>query len=360
MVMVKSEASTLTEAVAVLPVPPFVALTAPVKLTWVPAVTAVTLTANVQLLLVAIVPPVRLTLPDPGAAVTVPAPHVPVRPFGVDTVSPRGRVSVKATPARAMDALELVMVKLRVVVAPRPSVAAPNDLAIEGGVPTASVADAVLPVPPLVEVTAPVVLLSIPGAALVTFTLTTQFKVAGIVPPVRLMLPEPAVAVTAPPLHEPARPFGVATVMPAGKVSVKATPERATAFVAGLVIVKDNVDVPFGTIVAGVNALEIEGGATMLTEADAVPPTPPCADVTFPVVLFCVPATVPVTFTLKVQEALAAIVAPDKLTMFVPCVAVIPPPPQLPVRPFGVATTKPAGKVSAKPTPLTPLAGLLF
>jgi hypothetical protein len=71
------------------------------------------------------------------------------------------------------------------------------------------------------------------------------------------------------------------------------------------------------------------------------------------VVLFCVPAVVPVTFTEKLQEELAANVAPDRLTEPDPAVAVMVPPPQEPARPLGVATTSPAGRVSVKPTPVS-------
>lgn len=145
------------DAVAVFPVPPFVAATLPVVFTWFPVATAVTFTANVHPPLAAIVPPVRETLCEPATAVTVPLPHEPVSPFGVATVNPAGNGSLNATPSSASDALELRMVKLSVVVPARPMVAAPNDLEILGGAPTVRFAVAVLPVPPLVEVTAPVV-----------------------------------------------------------------------------------------------------------------------------------------------------------------------------------------------------------
>jgi len=55
-------------------------------------------------------------------------------------------------------------------------------------------------------------------------------------------------------------------------------------------------------------------------------------------------------FTLKVQEAPTASVAPDKPILFDPAVAVIAPPPQVPVSPFGVATKRPAGSGSVKLT----------
>src|SRR5215471_2677615 len=109
----------------------------------------------------------------------------------------------------------------------------------------------------------------------------------------------------------------------------------------------------------GLNPLPMAGGASTLRLAEAVPPVPPSVDVTLPVVLFWVPAAMPVTFTENVHELLAARAAPDRLITFVFCVAVIVPPPQLPPRPLGVETTRPAGKVSLKATPVSP-AVLLF
>src|SRR5437773_260375 len=96
------------------------------------------------------------------------------------------------------------------------------------------------------------------------------------------------------------------------------------------------------------------GGATppTVTLAEAVLPGPPSTEVTAPVVLFFVPAVVPVTFTLKLHDALPASVALARLMLPDPATAVIVPPPQLPVSPFGVETTRPAGSVSVKPTPV--------
>ena len=96
-----------------------------------------------------------------------------------------------------------------------------------------------------------------------------------------------------------------------------------------------------------------------MIEAEAVPPVPPSVEDTFPVVLFCVPAAMPVTLTENVQELLAAMVPPLRLITLVPAVAVIVPAPQVPVRPFGVETTRPAGNVSLKATPVTAVV-LLF
>src|ERR1700733_1140553 len=101
------------------------------------------------------------------------------------------------------------------------------------------------------------------------------------------------------------------------------------------------------------------GPATMRL-AEAVPPLPASVEVTTLVVFFCVPLVVPLTFTAKVHAALAARVAPERLTLFEPAAAVIVPPPQLPANPLGVPTTWPEGKVSVKPIPLRELAALGF
>ena len=150
------------------------------------------------------------------------------------------------------------------------------------------------------------------------------------------------------------------TVSPVGNVSVKATPVSGSTLPAGLVIVNVREVVAFRAIEVGLNALAIEGGASTLIEAVAVPPLPPSVEVTLPVVLVFSPAVVPVTFTEKVQELLPASVAPDKLTPPPPAVAEIVPPPHEPVRPLGVATTRPAGNVSVKPTLCSVRPELLF
>ena len=68
----------------------------------------------------------------------------------------------------------------------------------------------------------------------------------------------------------------------------------------------------------------------------------------------------PVTLTEKVQDELAGIDPPDKLIEPDPATAVIVPPPQLPVRPLGVETVSPDGKVSLNPTPVRVVVVLLF
>jgi len=179
---------------------------------------------------------------------------------------------------------------------------------------------------------------------------------AAIVAPVSEM-PVGFVVVSVPPQTVE---VALATVSPVGRVSVNATPVSATAFAAGLVMVNVSEVVAFRAMLLGLKTLAIDGGATTLIDADAVPPVPPSTEVTLPVVLFCVPAAMPVTLTENVQELLAAIVPPLRLITLVPAVAVIVPAPHVPVRPFGVETTRPAGSVSLNATPLSAVVVLLF
>ena len=76
-------------------------------------------------------------------------------------------------------------------------------------------------------------------------------------------------------------------------------------------------------------------------------------DVTVEVVFVARPPAKPLTFTLKVQLVPAARVAPVNATLFEPPAAAIVPPPQVPVRPFGVAMAKLAGNVSVKAKPVS-------
>lgn len=82
-------------------------------------------------------------------------------------------------------------------------------------------------------------------------------------------------------------------------------------------------------------------------------PLPASVDPTTPVVLLFTPGVVPVTFTVRVQEAEAAREPPLRLIALPPAVA-LNDPPQEPVTPLGVATNRPAGKESLKLMPLRP------
>jgi hypothetical protein len=179
-----------------------------------------------------------------------------------------------------------------------------------------------------------------------------------MLPPVRLILVELAVAVTVP-LHELLTPGVEATCKPLVSVSLKAIPVSATELAAGFVMVKVTVVAPFNGMVVAPKALLIVGGVTTVKVAVLlVVPVPPSVEVMAPVVLLPSPATVPVTFTLKVQVALWATLPPDRLITPLPAVAVTVPLQVLLT--LGVlATTTVAipgplltGSVSLKATPL--------
>src|SRR5262249_54071101 len=119
----------------------------------------------------------------------------------------------------------------------------------------------VVPVPPLVELTAPVVLFLAPAVVPFTVTLIVQLPPgpAGMVPLVRLTEVAAAAAVKyTPQLFTAAGVY--ATTNPLGRLSVNATPVSATAL--ELFRVKVREVVPVCAIVAAPKALLIVGGET--------------------------------------------------------------------------------------------------
>ena len=90
--------ATVSEALAVFPVPPFVEVTETESLK-TPVVVAVTVTATTQVWFGRTVPPVNTMEFDPFAAVAVP-PQSEFNPPGVATISPAGSVLVNASPFR--------------------------------------------------------------------------------------------------------------------------------------------------------------------------------------------------------------------------------------------------------------------
>src|SRR5262249_4535171 len=271
----------------------------------VPAVVPCTFTDTAQEALAATVPPDRVTEPEPAVAVAVP-PQVLFRLFGVATTRPAGRLSVNDNPVRLTLVFGLVMLMVSDVVRFSGILVAPNDLFTVAGEATISVAVLlVAPVPPLVELIAPVVLVTVPDCVPVTFTTIVQVAPGlAIDSPDKLIEVELAAAVTVPP-QLLVTPGVEATCRPPVSVSLKAIPFSADVFAAGLVMVKVTVVVPFSEIAAAPNALLIVGGATTLSVAVLLAaPVPPSVELTAPVVLLASPATVPVTFTVKVHDVL--------------------------------------------------------
>jgi len=108
-------------------------------------------------------PPVRVTMDVPGEAATVPS-QLLLRLLGLAITRPTGKLSVIAIPVRVMSLsgavellLGLLMVKLNRVIWFWLILSGRKSLLMVGGKATPKVADAVPPVPPSLEFTAPVV-----------------------------------------------------------------------------------------------------------------------------------------------------------------------------------------------------------
>ena len=216
--------TTVMLAVPVFPVPPLVEVTV-TELFCTPAAVPVTLTEKVQDAPAARDAPDRLTEDAPAVAVMVPASQVPVITLGVETTNPAGKVSVKAMPVKPPTEFGFVTIKPRLVLPPTPRVAAPKLFMIVGGLTTVTLAVAVFPVPPLVDVTV-TELFCAPAVVPVTLTENVQDAPAARDAPDKLTEDAPAVAVMVPESHVPVITLGVETTNPAGRVSVKAIPVK--------------------------------------------------------------------------------------------------------------------------------------
>ena len=121
---------TTREAVAALPFPPSVEVTAVVVLSIVPAAAPVTATLNVQLVFAASDPPVKEIVL--GAVVVKEPPQIGVGALVV-TVKPATSVSLKPIPLNAVLRFGLVIVNVSVEVLPVKMEVGEKDLAKTGG-----------------------------------------------------------------------------------------------------------------------------------------------------------------------------------------------------------------------------------
>jgi hypothetical protein len=274
------------------------------------------------------------------------------------TTRPLGRVSEKATPASAtVLAGGFVRVKVIVDVPPGGIDVGLKPLEMVGGATTTRVEVLeTVPVPPSVEVTAPVVLSKLPADAPVTVTEKEQAGLVATVAPDSEMVRVVAVVVSVPP-HTVE--LESATVRPVGRMSEKPTPVRLAALGDGFVIVNPSEDVPPSGIVDGLKAFAMVGGATTVRVAEELfEADPDSVAVTGPELFAKAPALVPFTTADTVQLAPAARVPPVRLTLDEPAVAVAVPP-QVFDRLVVAFTTMPDGRESVKAIPLR-LIELLF
>src|SRR5258708_1164654 len=91
-------------------------------------------------------------------------------------------------------------------------------------------------------------------------TVTVHELVGAMLAPLRATLEDPSVAVTVPPLQVGLGLPGVATIRPAGRVSVNAVPFSVMFWLLLLSIVMVRLVVPFNGIEAAPNALAMCGG----------------------------------------------------------------------------------------------------
>lgn len=231
-----------------------------------------------------------------------------------------------------------------------------NNLISGSGSFTNTLAVEVLPVPPLVELTVTELALR-PIVVPCTSSEIVQDAPAAKLVPLKLTVEVPAVAVAVPP-QSLDKLFGSATIRPAGRESVKLTPVSVVV-VLGLLIDLVRLVVLFVRIEFEPKDFAITGGATTVSEAMPYPLAvvlgPVSSDVMFPLMFSYCPAVSPSTATDIVQDALADRVAPLKLMVEVPSVAVVVPPVRDPNeqdvdKPLGVLITSPLGRVSEKPT----------
>ena len=208
---------------------------------------------------------------------------------------------------------------------------------------------AVNPVPPSVEVMALVVLVILPGAEPVTFTVIVHVPLIAKFPPASEIAAVPGRAVTTPP-QVLMRPLGLDTNRPAGSGSRKVTPLSAVVAL-GLAMLNVSVVTPLSGSTATPNALLMVGGRATMVLAAAVLPLPPSTDPITEVTLFFTPAEVPVTVTVTVQVPLAGMVPPVRL-MEVAAGAAVRVPPQVFDCTTGLATTMPVGSASVKFAPV--------
>src|SRR5689334_4266050 len=138
---------------AVPPAPVSVVLTLPVVLFLTPAVVPLTLTLIAHVAgLAPIEPPVRLMLVSAAFGEKVP-PQVLVAAGVASTSTPAGKLSLMLR-LFSVNAFEFEKLIVRVDVPPTVTCAGEKAFVTDGGVPTLSVALAVEPAPPSVEVTA--------------------------------------------------------------------------------------------------------------------------------------------------------------------------------------------------------------
>ena len=133
----------------------------------------------------------------------------------------------------------------------------------------------------------------------VTSACTVQLAPAATLPPTYWMEPLPALAVSVPPVQVVEALGGVATVIPAGRLSTKAKLASATVD-AVLSMVKVSVLTPPDTMLVGAKAL-LKPGCGITVRVSLAVPLLPVFEVRSPLVLTMAPEVDATTSTDRVQ-----------------------------------------------------------
>ena len=259
--------------------------------------------------------PLNVAVFAPAAPVNVPTVDPTVEQFadrfGSElTTILVGNTSLKPPADAGTKAKALLMVKVRVDVAPCSIAAVSNALpkvGIGAGV-TVSVVVAVPELPRLL-VRSPVVKTTLPSSTATTLNPMKQLAPAGKFGAVKLT--PPATGVTTLPEHEPPK-FGVgASDTPAGKINVLDRLFASTNAAALSIFNRTAVSRPCTIVVGLTNAVNTGNGAGVTTNAAVEVPELPRPLVRSPVRLLNVPSSSDVTFAVTTQVAPAAKVPPE-------------------------------------------------
>lgn len=160
---------------------------------------------------------------------------------------------------------------------------------------------------------------------------------------------EPATAVTVPLGQDPDRALGVETTNPAGRLSTNPTAFLVDELLFETVNARDVV--PFTGMVDAPKLFTTTGGSVTVNAAFDTALIPPSLEFSW-TELFLTPPVVPTTLTEKTHPVPAPKVPPARLTLLEPATLVTVPPQDEPTKLTGVDTTKPAGKLSVKASPV--------
>ncbi len=242
-------------------------VSSPETLVKVPTALPMTSTETVQVegIMKLTAPLLKLMTLDPGTAVTTPVDMLKeqvVAAFeGPATTIPVGRISVKLMIKAAVLFNELSMVKVRVLRPPRLTEAGAKLLLNPGrSVATVRVSLAV-PLSGAEDIRTLLVFMWAPTVLAVTSTLTVQVSPTPRTPPLKVMVPPPAGAVTTPRRQVVEALAGVAMSTSPGIVgSTSVNAMSVIGTVSVLVMVKVSVETLPGPIVSGVKTLVKVGG----------------------------------------------------------------------------------------------------